>query len=220
MNKFLEKVGLKEVDPKELLKEWQTKMRAEKRSVERQMREIEREQKKLEVEIKKLAKRGGQQNAIKILAKEIVQSRKTIERLYVACANIDSVNMQMRQMAAQATFSKVMKGSADTMKRMNQLMNLPETQKTMMELGREMEKAGFIQEMMDDAFDDQTNEDEVNEEVDKVIMEVTLGKLDSVPLAQKGCDLFRKSMSQREELEVEEEDPEVANLEMRLKNLS
>jgi len=223
MASLLEKMGLRQPDPKVLLKEWQTKMRSEKRAIERQIREVDREEKKLQIEIKKLAKLGGQDASIRILAKEIVQSRKATTKLYTAIANINSVNMQMRTMVAQASLGKTMKLSGDAMKRMNKLMNTSETQETMMELGREMQKAGFLEEMMNDALDmDDEMDTEVDEEVEKVIAEATLSKLNAAPLAEKGRLAFQQSFGQEEEEEEAEaeEDPEISNLERRLKNLS
>jgi charged multivesicular body protein 3 len=222
MASFLERIGLRQQDPKEMLKEWQSKMRTEKRSIERQIREIDREEKKVQLEIRKLARMGGQEASIRILAKEIVQSRKATTKLYTAIASINSISMQMRTMTAQASIGKTMKMSADTMKRMNKLMSAPETQAAMMDLGREMEKAGFLQEMMDDAMDmgDEELDTEIDAEVEKVIAEATLSRLNTAPpLAEKGRMAFKESFGQEEE-ESEEEDPELSHLEQRLKNLS
>lgn len=224
MTSILEKMGIiKQPDPKELLREWQKKMRTEKRNIDRQIREIDREEKKLQLEIKKLARMGGQEASIRILAKNIVQSRQATTKLYTAAANINAVSMQMRTMAAQASLGKTMKLTGETMKRMNKLMSAPETQNAMMELGREMERAGFLQEMMDDALDmdDELENEEVDAEVDKVIAEVTLSKLNAAPpLAEKGRLAFKESFGNEEEEEEEEDDPEIAALEQRLKSLS
>jgi charged multivesicular body protein 3 len=221
---MLEKLGLVQQDPKVLLKEWQSKMRAEKRALERQIREIEREERKVQLEIKKLAAKGGQEASVKTLAKEIVQSRKATAKLHTAIANINSISMQMRTMTAQVTMGKTMQMSADVMKKMNKLMNTTETQNGMMELGREMQRAGFLQEMMDDAMalDDDVDDEVVDAEVEKVIAEATLSKLNNAPtLADKGRAAFQQSLGEdEEEEEVEEDNPEIANLERRLKNLA
>lgn len=219
MNRFLERVGLVHKDPEEVMKEWKRKMRSEKRTIEREIRAVERDQQKLELDIKKLARKGGQQDAIKILAKQIVTSRQTVTKLHTASANIDSLCMQMRTMAAQAAVGRTMKTSTQTMKQMNSLMRLPQMRDTMIDFQREMHNAGMISEMMDDMmFDDDLElEDQVDAEVEKVIVEATLGTLNQAPLAQKGAELFRKGLEREEE---EEEDLEVTNLERRLRNLN
>ena len=170
------------------------------------------------MEIKNLVKRGGQDAAVRSLAKEIVNSRKAVSRLYEAKAHINSVSLQMRTMSAQASLNKAFQSSGETMKSMNKLMNMAETQNAMRELGMEMQRAGFIQEMMDDAMDDvlEVPESEIDEEVSKVITEL----LPSAPLAnpkataENGRELFKAGMG------IEEEDPEITALEQRLKQLS
>ncbi|KAH9253334.1 hypothetical protein BASA81_008685 [Batrachochytrium salamandrivorans] len=220
MEAFLIKVGLKEQDPRELVKEWQKKIRAEKRAIEKQIREIEREERKVQLDIKRLAKQGNQEASVRILAKEIVHSRQAVTRLYTAQANINSVGMQMKQMAAQAQMNKILKGTAETMKAMQSLVSMPETMKTMKELAREMERAGFIQEMMDDMLADGAGEQEeldVDSEVARVIAEVTMEKLDRAPQITRR---IQSKPAQEAEEEEEEEDQETSALEARLRNLS
>ena len=45
-----------------------------------------------------------------------------------------------------------MSSSTEVMHNMNDLMKIPELKDTMSKLAREMEKAGLIQELIDDAF--------------------------------------------------------------------
>jgi len=62
------------------------------------------------------------------------------------------------------------------MKVMNQLIKLPELQKTMLTMSREMERAGLIEEMVSstmDELDGDDVEDETALEIDKVVTELT-----------------------------------------------
>jgi charged multivesicular body protein 3 len=63
------------------------------------------------------------------------------------------------------------------MKVMNNLVKLPELQNDMQELSMEFMKAGIMDEMVQDAIemDDDEIEDEADEEVDKVLIELTAG---------------------------------------------
>lgn len=73
-----------------------------------------------------------------------------------------------------------MKASTDVMAAMRSLIKLPEIQASMMELSREMQKAGLIEEMMDDTFEsleDDDLEEEADKEVEKVLWEVTNGMI-------------------------------------------
>lgn len=73
----------------------------------------------------------------------------------------------------------VMEKSAAVMSAMQQLVRLPEIQATMMQLSKEMTKAGLIEEMMEDSFDNVFESEELDEEaeveVSKVLMELTDG---------------------------------------------
>lgn len=71
-----------------------------------------------------------------------------------------------------------LKQSTDIMQMVNNLSKIPEMQQTMMEMAREMTKAGVIEEMMEDTLgmmDDDDLEEEADEEVSKVLAEVTKG---------------------------------------------
>jgi charged multivesicular body protein 3 len=69
--------------------------------------------------------------------------------------------------------------STDVMKLVNRLMKLPEINQTMQSLSMEMMKAGIIQEMVNDtleADDEDEIEEEAQEQVDKILFELTDGE--------------------------------------------
>lgn len=72
------------------------------------------------------------------------------------------------------------------MQAMQALVRLPEVAATMRELSREMMKAGILEEMMEETFESMEDTDEMEEEaqseVDKVLWEITEGKLGEAPL--------------------------------------
>lgn len=82
----------------------------------------------------------GDTASAKILAKEVVHSRKAVSKIYTAKANLKSVEMQMKGQAAQVRVAGSLSKSADVMKAMNQLIKVPEIQKTMQEMSKEMMK--------------------------------------------------------------------------------
>ena len=82
-----------------------------------------------------------------------------------------------------------MQKSAEIMRVMNNLVKLPEIAETMQSLSKEMVKAGVIEEMVDDVFDQEESDldDEAEEEVDRVLAEITsdlFDKAGSVPVQQ------------------------------------
>jgi charged multivesicular body protein 3 len=159
----------KTIKPEEVVRKWQRELRKEERNIDRSIRDLEREEQKVKLEIKQMAKRGDQKTA-RILAKQIVQSRKAKERMYTSKAELHSISLALTHQLATMKVSGVLAKSASVMKSMNDLIKLPAIQQTMMAMGREMEKMGLIEEIMDDALTlDDDEEDEAQEEIDKVL---------------------------------------------------
>lgn len=175
-------------DPKEQVQEWGKKIRKEGYNLDRQINAIKREEMKVTKSLKEAAKKGDK-DVCHILAKEIINSRRAVTRLYTAKANLNSVQLQMKNQLATLKVSGALASSAEVMKSMNALVKLPETQKAMMELSREMMKAGVIEEMLEDTLEGleggEEMEEAAQEEVDKVILELTTGKLVEAPAALK-----------------------------------
>jgi charged multivesicular body protein 3 len=78
---------------------------------------------------------------------------------------------------------------------MNTLVKLPQLNSTMMAMAREMEKAGLIEEVMNDVLDNDAElDEEADQELDKVIDEVVMGlkttnaPKESLPSASKAKD--------------------------------
>merc|ERR1712025_243719 len=181
--------------------------RKEGYNLDRQINSIKREEMKVSKSLKDAAKKGDK-DVCKILAKEIVHARKSVNKLYTAKANLNSVQNQMKGQLATLKVSGALAQSADVMKSMNALIKLPETQKTMMELSKEMMKAGIIEEMLEDTMEGVNDggdmEEAAQEEVDRIILELTTGKLTEAPSAVKDT-----LPAQDEDPELEEKEEEV-----------
>ncbi|XP_020986031.1 vacuolar protein sorting-associated protein 24 homolog 1 isoform X2 [Arachis duranensis] len=112
----------------------------------------------------------------KALAKELVRSKKTINRLYENKAQLNSISMHLGESVAIARTVGHLSKSAEVMKLVNNLMKAPEMAVTMQEFSKEMTKAGVIEEIVNDAVDSALDsediEDEIEEEVDKVLTEI------------------------------------------------
>ncbi|XP_071827848.1 charged multivesicular body protein 3-like [Apostichopus japonicus] len=173
-------------DPRDQVREWTTALNKQSRGLDRQIRSIEREEAKVKKSLKDAAKQGHKE-VCTTLAKEIVRSRKAKNRIYTSKAQINSVSMQMKNQQAMLRVNGAIQKSTDVMKAMQSLCKIPQIQETMRELSKEMMKAGIIEEMVEDTFeslDDQDElEDAAQEEVDKVLSELTAGALANVPSA-------------------------------------
>ncbi|XP_065827295.1 charged multivesicular body protein 3-like [Oscarella lobularis] len=200
-------------DPKEMVKEWRSKLRKEQRTIDRQVRGIQREEDKVKRSLKDAAKKG-QNDVCRILAKEVVQSRRAVSKMYASKAQINSVMMSMQNQLATVRLSGSLQKSTDVMKSMNNLMKVPEIRQTMMEMSKEMMKAGIMEEMMDDTFESVLDEEGLDEaadtEIDKILFEVTsgiLGKASEAPEAhpagEEGAAAAIESSDEEEEQEMQ-----------------
>lgn len=83
-----------------------------------------------------------------------------------------------------------MKTSTEVMKSMQNLIKLPELQKVAQDLSKEMMRAGIIDEMINDSLDNVLDDDDTDEladeEVEKVLLEITQGKLKDLPSVATG----------------------------------
>ncbi len=164
-----------------------------------------------EMKIKKSIKDAAKQDmsVVKLLAKELIQSKKAKNRIHKAKAQINSVNLQLTQQISQAKVMGALQKSSEVMKIMNNLVKMPEIQETMKNLSKEMTKAGVMEEMINDTMDsleDDDIEEESEEAVNQILDEVLNKALPSV---------HTKKLETEEEVEDEEED----ELQDRLKTL-
>ncbi|XP_046441517.1 charged multivesicular body protein 3-like isoform X1 [Daphnia pulex] len=166
--------------------EWCSKLRKENSQLDRQIRGIQREEEKVKRSMKEAAKKGDRDVCI-ILAKEIIHSRKAISKIYTSKAHINSISMQMKNQLATLRIAGALQRSTEVMKAMQQLIKIPEVAATMRDLSKEMMKAGIIEEMLEDTLEGLEDTDELEEaaqqEVDKVLWEITAGQLGKAPAA-------------------------------------
>lgn len=166
--------GLFAKKPEEVAKEWIRNLRKEQRQIELQINKIQREQNKVKLAMKQAAKKDDSAS-LRILALELVRSKKAVSRMYAAKAKMNSVSMELQHQMAQIKMVGAMQKSTEVMHSMNELVRIPEVTKTMRELSKEMERAGMMDEMVndtiDDALDDDISDAELEEEVNKVVEE-------------------------------------------------
>ncbi|KAM1807033.1 hypothetical protein ACFX11_030094 [Malus domestica] len=162
-------------NPQQQLRDWRRKLRQECRNIERQIRDIQREEKSVQKAIREASKRNDMGSA-KSLAKEIVRSRRTVNRLHENRAQLNSISMHLGESVAIARTVGHLSKSSEVMKLVNNLMKAPEVAVTMQEFSKEMTKAGVIEEMVNDsldtALDSEDIEEEIEEEVDKVLTSI------------------------------------------------
>ena len=205
-------------DPRKRVREMSSALRKEQRVLDRQIRNIEREENKVKMTLKQAAKKGDKTTA-GILAKEIVHSRKAKNRIYASKAQINSVDLTLKNQAAMARVSGAFEKSTEVMKAMQALVKVSEVRDSMMNLQKEMMKMGIVDEMLDDTFsaldEGEEMEDAAQSEIDKVLYEITAGALGGIPDSE---DHELPNVAPPEE-EEEEEDLEDESMQQRLEAL-
>ncbi|XP_044755312.1 charged multivesicular body protein 3 [Coccinella septempunctata] len=208
-----------ERDPKEMVNQWNHKLRKEGYQLERQIRAIQREEEKVKRSLKEAAKKNDKDTCL-ILAKEILRSRKAISKIYTSKAHINSVMLQMKNQLATLRVAGSLAKSTEVMNAMQRLIRVPEVAHTMQEMSKEMMKAGIIEEMLDETFEDMEEDPEGMEEaaqseIDKVLWELTEGKLGEAP-APPISEGASAEVSVPAALDLSDEEKDVDEMESRL----
>ncbi|KAL5283102.1 CHMP3 family protein [Megaselia abdita] len=203
-------------DPKEQVNEWTSKIRKEGYQLDRQIRSIQREEEKVKRTLKQSAAKGDKESCV-ILAKEIVRARKSINRIHTSKAHLNSIQLQMKNQLATLRVAGSLQKSTEVMQAMQRLVKYPELAGIMQDMSKEMMRAGIIEEMLEETMDSidesEEMEEEAQSEIDKVLWEITEGKLGEAPLPPEAT--VASTSSKYQEVEEEENDEEEAENELK-----
>lgn len=171
--------GQKSHNIQEQGKEWKRSLQKEIRRMDRDINNVKRAETRALNECKSLLKKGKVSSA-KILAKEVAATRKTVERMHTAKAQLNSVSSNLQTQMSMMKVQGCIEKSSVIMHSMNELINVKELNEVMGSMAREMERAGLIDEIVGDALDSMEPEgldEEADLEVEKVIAELATGVL-------------------------------------------
>lgn len=138
----------------------QEKVRRYKRGLQRTCRELDREhakmvaqEKKIQIEMKQMAKKG-ETDALRIMAKDLVQTRKNAQKMYLMRTQIQGVALHIETLAATNQMTQAMKGVGRAMHAMNKQVKLPSIAKIMQNFEKENEIMAMKDDVMGDAVSD------------------------------------------------------------------
>jgi len=157
--------------PEEQLKKNQRALNKAMRELDRERAKMEQQEKKIIADIKKMAKQG-QMDAVKIMAKDLVRTRRYVKKFMLMRANIQAVSLKIQTLKSQNSMAQAMKGVTKAMMSMNKQMKLPEIQKIMQEFEKQSEIMDMKEEMMSDVIDDALGDDDDEEESDAIVTQV------------------------------------------------
>ncbi|XP_032869487.1 charged multivesicular body protein 2a isoform X1 [Amblyraja radiata] len=157
--------------PEEMLRQNQRALTRAMREMDRERMKLEQQEKKIIGDIKKMAKQG-QMDAVKIMAKDLVRTRRYVKKFIMMKANIQAVSLKIQTLKSNNTMAQAMKGVTKAMATMNRQLKLPQIQKIMMEFEKQSEIMDMKEEMMNDAIDDAMGDEDDEEESDAIVSQV------------------------------------------------
>ncbi|KAJ3877468.1 vacuolar sorting protein DID4 [Lentinula edodes] len=160
------------VTPAERLRQHQRSLAKAQRELDRERAKLEQSEKKLIMDIKKSAK-AGQMNACKVMAKDLVRTRRYVQKFYQMRTQLQAVGLRIQTLRSNQQMADAMRGATRAMGAMNRGLNLPAIQRIMTEFEKESSMMDMKEEMMSDAVDDvMDDEEDEEEEGDKILKEV------------------------------------------------
>ncbi|ESO83948.1 hypothetical protein LOTGIDRAFT_203241 [Lottia gigantea] len=157
--------------PEEMLRQNQRALNKAMRDLDRERQKMEQQEKKVIADIRTMAKKG-QMDAVKVMAKDLVRTRRYVKKFIAMRANIQAVSLKIQTLKSSNTMAQAMKGVTKAMQTMNKQLKLPQIQKIMMEFEKQSEIMDMKEEMMSDAIDDAMGDEDDEEESDAVVSQI------------------------------------------------
>ncbi|KAG5635548.1 hypothetical protein H0H81_010895 [Sphagnurus paluster] len=160
------------VTPAERLRQHQRSLAKAQRELDRERGKLEQSEKKLIMDIKKSAK-AGQLNACKVMAKDLVRTRRYVQKFHQMRTQLQAVSLRIQTLRSNQQMAEAMRGATRAMASMNRGLNLPGIQRIMNDFEKESSMMDMKEDMMSDAVDEVMDQDEDEEEEgDKILKEV------------------------------------------------
>lgn len=160
--------------PAERLRQHQRALQKAQRELDRERSKLEQQEKKLILDIKNGA-RKGEIGSCKVMAKDLVRTRRYISKFYTMKTQLQAVSLRIQGMRSNQQMAESMKGATRAMNLMSRQMNLPQIQRILQDFERESSMMDMKEEMMgesiDGAMEDDAGEAE-EEEGDRILDEV------------------------------------------------
>ncbi|XP_035780477.1 charged multivesicular body protein 2a-like [Anopheles albimanus] len=161
----------KRMSPDEMMRKNQRALNKAMRDLDREKMKMEQQEKKIIADIKKLAKEN-QMDAVKIMAKDLVRTRRYVRKFMLMKANIQAVSLKIQTLKSQNAMGEAMKGVTRAMTNMNRQLNMPQIQKILHEFEKQSEIMDMKEEMINDAMDDAMEDEGDEEETDAIVSQV------------------------------------------------
>lgn len=129
------------------------------------------QEKKLIADIKKAAKEN-QMDTVKIMAKDLVRTRRYVKKFIIMKANIQAVSLKVQTLRSQNAMAQAMKGVTRALGSMNRQMNLPQISRIMQEFEKQSDIMDMKEDMMNEVIDDAMGDEDDEEETEAVVTQI------------------------------------------------
>jgi charged multivesicular body protein 2A len=129
------------------------------------------QEKKLINDIKKAAKEN-QMDSVKIMAKDLVRTRRYVKKFILMKANIQAISLKVQTLKSQNSMATAMRGVTRALQSMNRQMNLPQISRIMQEFEKQSDIMDMKEDMMNEVIDDAMGDEDEEEETEAVVKQV------------------------------------------------
>ncbi|XP_005062677.1 PREDICTED: charged multivesicular body protein 2a, partial [Ficedula albicollis] len=155
----------------QLLRQNQRALARAVRELDRERQKLEQQEKKIIVDIKKMAKQG-QMDAVRVMAKDLVRTRRYVRKFIAMRANVQGVALRVQTLKSNSAMASAMRGVTRAMATMNRQLKLPQIQRILLEFQKQSELMDMKEELMNDAIDDALGDEDDEDESDAVVSQV------------------------------------------------
>ena len=206
--------------PQQLLKEHKRTLSRAVRELDRERLRMEQQEKKIILDIKKTAK-AGQMNAVRVMAKDLVRTRRYVGKFYEMRTQLQGVSLRIQTLQSTQAMGDAMKGCVRAMHSLNRQLNLPQLQRIMADFEKQSYVMDTKEEIMGDALDEALDADEDEKESEAIIGQVLdeIGISIKQTMADAPATLQAASTPATKQQAIEEVDQVDLALEQRLRDL-
>eukprot|EP00746_Dinoflagellata_sp_MGD_P165513 gnl/MRDRNA2_/MRDRNA2_94828_c0_seq1.p1 gnl/MRDRNA2_/MRDRNA2_94828_c0~~gnl/MRDRNA2_/MRDRNA2_94828_c0_seq1.p1 ORF type:complete len:214 (-),score=63.96 gnl/MRDRNA2_/MRDRNA2_94828_c0_seq1:481-1122(-) len=153
-------------------------VRENKRSINRAIRELDRERNQLENQEKKLvndikaAAKKSQMSSVKIMAKDLVRTRKYQQKFLQSKSQLQGIGLRLQILKSQEALQRSMKEVTSAMKGINARMDPQAMTQIMQEFAAASDQMNLQQDLMEQAIDDSMEEGDDAEEEERIVGQV------------------------------------------------
>lgn len=177
---------------------WIVRLRMIERRMGRQRQKLKSEEKKVMREVESAVDKGDMDEA-RLYAKDVAKTRKMALTTQKIQSRVKAMTFKLEQAHAMESMSKDMVGLVSALRSVNASLRIPQLEHVIVDMEQEMTQLDMATEAIDEGLELTDLTDEIDEDVDKIIGELSAGKAAAAATSLPTADI--KSEEIQKELE-------------------